>query len=185
MSSIRGPMYRSSILHCSLSQLCDITLLSSVTCVTPLSMPHNAPPSPPFCSQLADLGLAGLGDDKVNLASSPGGTLTFMAPVQLGEGAVGPGADVWAVGCMLWSALERKNDPWGDMIGAKLEKYRATGAVPEPLSAKAMARCGAVGPKLQLVLDGCLQADPEQRWSILHVVIELMDIVKDLEVQKE
>ena len=108
-----------------------------------------------------------------------------MAPEQLGQGPVGPGADVWAMGSMLWSALERKDDPWGYVDVAKLEKYRAAGAVPEPLSAEALARCGAAGPRLQVVLDGCLQADPDKRWSILHVVIKLMDIVGALEKQAQ
>lgn len=131
-------------------------------------------------TQLADFGLSGLCEDDGMLVSSPGGTPSFMAPEQFGDEPVGPDADVWAVGCMLWTALERR-DLWEDLAGDEFDERRAAGAVPEPLSVAAVARCGMAGPMLQALLEGCLQVDPSKRWSILHVVIQLRAIVTILE----
>ena len=112
------------------------------------------------------------------LASSPGGTLAFMAPEQLGEGPVGPAADVWAVGSLLWMALERK-ELWEEVWD--VEEHREAGAVPEPLSAEALARCGGLGPRLQALLEGCLRVDAGGRVSIRDVVVQLQAIVTALE----
>lgn len=133
------------------------------------------PPSPP---QLADFGLSGFADFDGLVASSPGGTLAFMSPEQLCDGPLGPAADVWAVGCLLWMALQRQA-LWEEVWD--VEEHRKAGAVPEPLSAEALARCGAAGAQLQALLEGCLRVDAGGRASIREVVLQLGAIVTALE----
>jgi len=102
------------------------------------------------------------------------GTLGWMAPEQArgDEGQVGPGADIWALGCMLWCLLHGEpphahQDPIRGL--RRTVRAQAIGGPPDRLDAasralwRIAARCLQPDPALRFS-DGCVLADVLGRW---------------------
>jgi serine/threonine protein kinase len=109
---------------------------------------------------VAEAGRAKLID--LSVARAPGrlkpgiGTWCYMAPEQARGGAVGPAADVWGVGVVLWAAA-CGDTPFGD---ESLEYPQLEQAAPPVNARRRLPRA------LAEVIDGCLKATPAQRPSL-------------------
>ena len=112
--------------------------------------------------KVADFGLAkrGVGSDLTNTQAVMG-TPAYMAPEQAGGGTkfVGPEADVWALGVMLYELCsgERPIDTTGPLMDAIARV--AKGEVP-----KLRTKAPTVPTDLALITHKCLGADPRDRY---------------------
>ena len=119
---------------------------------------------------VADAGRAKLID--LSVARAPGrlkagiGTWCYMAPEQARGGTVGPAADVWGVGVVLWSAVGG-DTPFGD----ESREYP-----------QLEQRAPAVGTRRRLpralagAIDRCLEPDPALRPSVRELADALVPV---------
>lgn len=107
-------------------------------------------------------------------AGTVAGTLGWMSPEQArgDEAQVGPAADIWALGCMLWCLLHGSpphahDDPIRGL--RRTVRAQAVGAPPDRLDPacralwRVAARCLEPDPTLRFS-DGCVLADVLGRW---------------------
>jgi WD40 repeat protein/serine/threonine protein kinase len=112
--------------------------------------------------KVADFGLAkrGIGSDLTNTEAVMG-TPAYMAPEQAGGGTkfVGPEADVWALGVMLYELCcgERPIDTSGPLLDALARV--AKGDV-----SQLRTKAPTVPPDLSLIAHKCLSPDPRDRY---------------------
>ncbi len=124
--------------------------------------PHNVFLTADGTPKVADYGLAkrGLGSDLTN-TDAVMGTPAYMAPEQAGGGTkfVGPEADVWALGVMLYelSCGERPIDTSGPVMVAIARVVH--GSV-----SQLRTRVPAVPSDLALIAHKCLSKDPRDRY---------------------
>jgi serine/threonine protein kinase len=98
---------------------------------------------------------------------SPGrGTWCTMAPEQARGGHVGPAADVWGLGIVLWEAATGDN-PFAEP-GERVEYPQLEAHVP-PLRAQRPR----LDPRLAGVVDACLRPDPAARPALGEVLDRL------------
>jgi serine/threonine protein kinase len=103
-------------------------------------------------TKLADFGIASVqGDPRLTATGLVVGSPAYMAPEQVEGAAVGPPADLWALGATLWFAVEGE-PPFG---GGEFQTLSAI-VSGEPRQAR---RLGPLAP----VLDRLLAKDPARR----------------------
>lgn len=115
--------------------------------------------------RLADFGLAELGAGRV------AGTPTYMAPEQFRPGPVGPGADVYAAGCIAWT-LACGLPPF---IGSAEQLARAHNAAPVPPFEPMLA----LPAGFETWLRRCLQKDPSARFPSAAAAAEALLAIEE------
>jgi hypothetical protein len=124
--------------------------------------PHNVFLTADGTPKVADFGLAkrGLGSD-LTQTDAVMGTPAYMAPEQAGGGTkfVGPEADVWALGVMLYELCcgERPLDTSGPLLDAIARVARAEVSL-------LRTKVPTVPPDLALIAHKCLSRDPRDRY---------------------
>jgi eukaryotic-like serine/threonine-protein kinase len=114
--------------------------------------------------RLIDLGVARRSSELANQSSAVG-TPAYMAPEQARlDTALGPPADVWALGAVLHTAATARH-PWQSRLDAG-EAQPQLDVPPEPLDAR-------VPQAIQRVISACLAADPAGRPTAEEVGAEL------------
>jgi len=108
-------------------------------------------------ARVLDFGLAQMADSEtLTEQGDVPGTLAYISPERLAGAEATPGADVWAVGVMLWEALAGRHPFWR---GSMLETARSIEAGARPL--------GALRPdlpkRLLRLVDSTLSTDPARR----------------------
>jgi serine/threonine protein kinase len=117
-------------------------------------------PSAPAVAKLADFGGARLaGDDALTRTGDVFGTLAYMAPEQSDGEEVGPAADLYSLGLVLYEALSGVNPVRGRTPAATA---RRIGAPIEPLA----RRRRDLPRELTHALDSAIACDPEHRGSL-------------------
>src|SRR5262249_31811646 len=118
--------------------------------------------SPPFAGlvpKITDFGLAKQGDAGLTATGAVLGTPSYMAPEQARGITVGPAADVWALGAILYECLTGRPPFQGESALDVLEQVRTREAVPPR----------QVRPKLPHDLETiclkCLQKEPTRRYA--------------------
>ncbi len=91
-------------------------------------------------------------------AGEPVGTPGYMAPEQVRGGVVGPPADVWAVGALLYEMLGGAPPFPGARVAALL--YAVVHEAPRPLA----DLCPGVPAAVAELVERCLQKDPADRY---------------------
>jgi serine/threonine protein kinase len=115
-----------------------------------------APGLPPFV-RLLDFGIAAIESEDGARLTRTGqvfGTPETMAPEQALGRSVGPAADVWAIGVVLYTLLSGRSPFVGEHVPDVLKKV--VDAPHPPLD-------GPVGPDVRALVDACLQKDPDAR----------------------
>lgn len=94
------------------------------------------------------------------------GTWCYMAPEQVREGNVGPAADVWGLGVLLYGAATRRTNPFAD-VADELD-------VDEPQLHARLEPLGEVEPglpeDLTRLVEACLQPEPARRPAVTNVL---------------
>jgi eukaryotic-like serine/threonine-protein kinase len=109
--------------------------------------------------KITDFSLAKMGDAELTATGAVLGTPPYMAPEQAaGSRAVGPAADVYAVGAILYEALTGRPPFRASTVLETLEQVR----VQEPVPVWQLQP--QVPPDLATVCLKCLEKDPEQRY---------------------
>ncbi len=126
--------------------------------------------------KLLDFGIAKvLGGD----ASQTGtgvmiGTPQYMAPEQVrGDREVGPAADVWSLGVVLFAALSGRLPFQGDSPATTIAKV----LVEEPPPLRSVAP--RVGPAVAAIVDRALRRDPAERHASILAMKEALLAVRD------
>jgi serine/threonine-protein kinase len=124
--------------------------------------------------KVADFGLAKMLDETSVGQTHTGmvlGTAAYMAPEQAGGRIrdMGPAADVWALGVILYECLTRRQPFTGQGRLAILDKVQTV--EPDPPS----LHCRGLHPDLEAVCQKCLQKEPGQRYA------SALELAEDLE----
>jgi hypothetical protein len=122
--------------------------------------------------KLLDFGLAKLselepGGTAVTLPGSRVGTPEAMAPEQIRGEAVGPAADVYALGVLIHRLLTGAF-PFAATTRQELEQLHLESSAPRP------SRLAPISPALDEVVARCLEKEPRARWSSPREVLEAL-----------
>ncbi|GGU94026.1 hypothetical protein GCM10010211_71380 [Streptomyces albospinus] len=120
--------------------------------------------------RLLDFGIAAIVDGtRLTRTGGGPGTLTYMAPEQLGDEPVGPAADVWAWACCVVSAAHGISPFAAASTGAVIRRIVDTG--PEPAGLEAVR---ALDPALAAAVGRALTRDPAGRPADGAALVELL-----------
>lgn len=121
--------------------------------------PQNILVQPDGKVKVADFGIANAGESDMTEAGSIVGTAQYLAPEQARGLPVGPPADLYAVGIVLYEMLSGRVPFEGD--AAVTVAMRHVQEAPEPLG----DRNPLVQPELEAVVMRALAKDPSQRYQ--------------------
>jgi serine/threonine protein kinase/tetratricopeptide (TPR) repeat protein len=126
-----------------------------------------------LCPKITDFGLAKLVDPgpaagKHTLSGQVIGTPCYLSPEQAAAspGSVGPAADVWALGVILYECLTGRPPFQGATMLETLEQVRSRDAVP-PVRLRA-----GVPRDLEIICLKCLEKEPERRYASARELAE-------------
>jgi Tol biopolymer transport system component/predicted Ser/Thr protein kinase len=104
------------------------------------------------------------------------GTLQYMSPEQLEGREPGPPSDLWALGCVLYEIAT------GEPAFAGGSAASVIAAVMTSRPAPASERATGIPPRLDWLIERCLDRDPERRWqSAQDLALELETLGESLE----
>jgi tRNA A-37 threonylcarbamoyl transferase component Bud32 len=114
--------------------------------------------------KLADFGVALAGEEpRITTDGAVSGSVIYMAPEQLRDGASSAASDVWAVGITL-AELVGGQPPFGQgTVGQVVARILALDERGDPL--QELPRREVLGPELAALLRRCLALRPEQRFA--------------------
>ncbi|GAB2690280.1 serine/threonine-protein kinase [Kitasatospora kifunensis] len=120
--------------------------------------------------RLLDFGIAAIVDGtRLTRTGGGPGTLTYMAPEQFGDEAVGTAADVWAWACCVVCAAHGSSPFAATNTGAVIRRIVDTG--PEPAALMAVQ---ALDPALAAAITRALSIDPAGRPADGTALVELL-----------
>jgi len=126
--------------------------------------------SRPLVPKISDFGLAKQLDTEDGLTRTGAimGSPAYMAPEQaFGQSKhVGPAADIYALGAILYECLTGRPPFKGATIADTLEQVRTM----EPISARAFAK--EIPPDLETICLHCLHKDPQRRFGSAEALAE-------------
>jgi tetratricopeptide (TPR) repeat protein len=124
-------------------------------------------------AKLVDLGAAALRDaEALTMTGALVGTPAYMAPEQVrAESAVGPAADLWSLGCVLYEALAGVPAFRSQHVMALLAKILL-----DPPPSIASGRPD-LPPSVREILERCLEKDPSARYPSAEALLEALDAV--------
>ena len=134
--------------------------------------PENAIATPDGAITVIDLGLAwGEGMTRHTESGAAVGSIGYMSPEQLDGQQVGPAADVWAIGVMLYEAIAGKRPfarprPTEEVAATLLGQY-----------AKLTAADRRCSEEVADLVAACLAGDPAKRPAIDEVVAKLRALI--------
>ena len=134
--------------------------------------PENAIATPDGAITVIDLGLAwGNGMTRHTESGAAVGSIGYMAPEQLDGVQIGPAADVWAVGVMLYEAIAGKRPfarprPTEEVAATLLGQY-----------AKLTAADRRCSEELAELVAACLAGDPVKRPALPELVAKLRALI--------
>jgi len=157
-------------LRASLLQLAEgLNALHSTDTIHRDVKPSNTRVTPQGRLVLLDFGLVTHGDEaRQSTAAGVLGTVAYMAPEQASGGRLGPAADWYSVGIVLYEALTGTLPFEGSPIEILMRKQ---GAAPKPPS----MRSAAVPADLDQLCTQLLQTDPAARPTGLEIVARLRE----------
>jgi len=121
-------------------------------------------------SHLADFGVASLaGADRLTHTGALVGTPYAMSPEQLGGREVGPAADVWALGILLYQALTGRVPYESETLAGLSEEIRAANFTPPS------RYDSGIDASLDAICLRCLAARPEDRYPHGGAVAQALD----------
>jgi serine/threonine protein kinase len=136
---------------------------------------------PRFCPKVGDFGLSKiLGDDELTVDGAMIGTKPYMSPEQIrGDSAsVGPAADIWALGVILYELLTRRRP----FEGPDEQAYRDQICGKDPIAPRVLRRDLPRG--LETVCLKCLEKSPSDRYltpsELANDLIRVLDKVDPL-----
>src|SRR5438067_1607151 len=109
--------------------------------------------------KIMDFGIARLQSADVTGSGAIVGTPTYMAPEQITNGAITPGTDVYAVGCLLYELLCYRKPFEGETVHGVL--YQVLTTYPKPLRTMAPS----IPAALERVVSKALDKAPEDRYE--------------------
>jgi WD40 repeat protein/tRNA A-37 threonylcarbamoyl transferase component Bud32 len=127
-----------------------------------------APSSAVLCAKITDFGLAKMERPDLTVTGAVLGTPAYMAPEQAAGGSrrVGPAADVYALGAILYELLTGSPPFRGATALDTLEQVRSQEAVPP-------SRLQPRTPRdLETICLKCLQKEPARRYDSAHALAE-------------
>ena len=115
-------------------------------------------------AKIVDFGLAKLAQTGETKAGTMLGTIAYMSPEQIDGTNIGPQADVFAFGCILYECATRQRPFGGDMAMDTINKILFS----EPLAMRLIAEDAPAD--LQPIVDKCLKKDPAERYASMREV---------------
>src|SRR5437899_152209 len=109
--------------------------------------------------KIMDFGIARLQSADVTGSGAIVGTPTYMAPEQITNGAITPGTDIFAVGCVLYELLAYRKPFEGETVHGVL--YQVLTTDPKPLRTMAPS----IPAALERVVGKALNKVPEERYE--------------------
>lgn len=123
-----------------------------------------------FQAKLGDFGLSRTANASARVAGNVYGTITHMAPEVMIEAEIGPAADVYSFGVLLWEMLTSSR-AWAGLRHAHIIYMvgiqQRTLAIPEDLH-----------PVMESLLRQCLKSQPQERPTFKEIAGRLSDFVQ-------
>jgi hypothetical protein len=126
--------------------------------------PANLMVRPDGSVKILDFGIARLTASGMTKPGMLMGTLSYMAPEQLGGSEVDTRADVFAVGAVLYELLSGRQAFPGEIDDGLL--YRILNSAPVPLR----ELCPGLDPRIIRIVDQALEKRPERRFQKLSIM---------------
>ena len=115
-------------------------------------------------AKIVDFGLAKLAQTGETSRGTMMGTIAYMSPEQIDGTIIGPQADVFAFGCILYECATRQRPFGGEMAMDTINKILFA----EPLAMRLISE--EAPAELQAIVDRCLKKDPAERYPTMREV---------------
>ncbi len=166
-----GPLPETRVLDVAAQLVRGLVAIHAEAIVHRDLKPENVVITPEGRARIMDLGLARLLDASASLTAEGqfAGSVAYAAPEQLRGERVGPAADLFALGVLLFELLSGAH-PWGER---PLTTRLAAGAAERP--APELASETGVSPFLAAVVGTLLAPSPDDRFSSAAVLARLLE----------
>ena len=118
--------------------------------------------------KILDFGLAKMADQQLTRQGATMGTASHMSPEQVRGGKVDHRTDIWSLGIILYQLLEGRLPFLGDYEQAIM--YAVANETAAPLSDMSTE----LRTDLSVVIETCLQKDPENRYKSMDALLEAL-----------